>query len=490
MRINIVVALLAALVASGCGGGSSSPQGGIDPGNATGDGAADVLAYGTITRFDSVVANGTVFDSDTATVTMNDAPANLADLRVGHVVAITATTRSQDQNAVAQRIGLLDEVTGPITGLNLANNSFVSLGRTVFFDELTVFENLAYDDLNAGNVVRVIGRNRHQNQVQATHVERIANAYVAGMQMTVKGEISDLDLALMQFRIGSQLCVYSAAMLDLGSADLANGLYVEVSSSTPLAGGSLILDKVQARDRDRDRDRDHQCDSGCEFDLEGFVTEFVSPTDFYVDGAPVTTTSSTVYVNGTESSLALDVLVAVSGTMNDAGVLVADRVVFRLISNIQIEADVEAIDTNDKTVRLLGIEVTTNDFTMFRDISDAALVSFWLDDLAVGDRVEVRAYLAGDVVLATRLERDDAESGVILKAPVEAIARPSVTMLSVTATADDNTVFQNADKEIIDVDEFFDLVEVGSLVRAAGEYNGTALVADSLYIRECQNSCL
>jgi hypothetical protein len=391
---------------------------------------------------------------------------------------------------VAQRIGLLDEVAGPISCLNLVNNSFVSLGRTVFFDELTIFENLAYDDLSAGNVVRVIGRIRHQNQVQATHVERLAIAYVAGMPMTVKGEISDLDLASMQFRIGTQLCDYSAAMLDLGSADLANGLYVDVSSSAPLAGGSLILDRVQARDRDRDRDRDHQCDSGCEFDLEGFITEFVSPTDFYVDGAPVTTTSSTVYVNGTESSLALDVLVAVSGTMNDAGVLVADKIVFRLVSNIQIEADVEAIDTDDRTVRLLGIEVTTDDFTMFRDVSDAAVVPFWLDELAVGDRVEVRAYQAGDTVLATRLERDDAASEVTLKAPVEAIARPSLTMLGVTATADGDTVFQNADKEIIDVDEFFELVEAGSLVRATGEYNGTAILADSLYIRECQNSCL
>ena len=170
--------------------------------------------------------------------------------------------------------------------------------------------------------------------------------------------------------------------------------------------------------------------------------------------------------------------------------LVADKIVFRLMSIIQIEADAEAIDTENATVRLLGIDVTTDDYTMFRDISDAEVVEFWLDDLAIGDRVEVRAYLLGETVMATRLERDDAEALVTLKAPVEGIARPSLTMLGVTVTADENTVYQNAAMEPIDADAFFDLVEVGTLVKAVGEYNGAAITADTLYIRDCQNSCL
>ena len=489
MGNKVLFSLLAAsLLVGGCGdGGGAGPGDGQQP---PPDETTGVVTFGTITRFGSIVANGTVFDCDSASVTMNDSPGNLTDLRVGHVVAITATIRAREQYAVANRIGCLDEDEGPITDIDMANYSFTVLGHTVFFDELTVFENVAYGDLAVGNVVRVMGQQRHQERVQATHVERIANAYAPGMRMEVKGEIADLQPGLMRFRIGTQDCDYSAAMLELGAAELANGLYVEVSSTTPLTNGDLILDRIRARDRDQDRDRDHQCDTGCEFDLEGFITDFVSPTEFYVDDAPVTTTDSTVYVNGTVDTLGVDVRVAVSGTIDDSGVLIASKIVFRLLSIIQIEADAEAIDTANATVRLLGIDVTTDDSTMFRDLSEAAVVEFWLDDLAVGDRIELRAYLQGDTIVATRLERDDAEAKVTLKAPVEAIDRPSLTMLGVTVTAGDNTVYQNAAKEIVDADTFFGLVDLGTLVKASGDYNGSAIVADTLYIRECQNSCL
>lgn len=483
MRKRMLLALAGALLLSACGDGSRDSSDGVQPSD-------EIITFGTVTRFGSVVANGMEFDSDAAAVTMNDQPANPAELRIGHVVAITATVRSQTRERIAHTIGCLDEVEGPVNSINTANNSFVVLGRTVFFDELTVFENLAWEGLAVGNVVRVMGHIRNQERIHATHIERIANAYGAGMHMSVKGQISGLDPGLSRFRIGTQSCDYSTAMLELGGADLANGLYVEVSSASPIADGVLKLDRIQARDRDRDRDRDHLCDGGCDFDLEGYITGFVSPAEFYVDGAAVTTTASTVYVHGTVESLATDVLVAVTGALNEAGVLVADKIVFRLPSIIQIEADAEAVDAVNGSVTLLGIEVAITSTTMFRDVSTAALREFWLDDIGIGDRLEIRAYLDGDTVVAARLERDDAETTVTLKAPVEAIARPGVTLLGVTVTADDDTVFQGADKTVIDEDGFFALVEIGSLVKSVGTYDGTSILADTLFLRECEGSCL
>ena len=90
--------------------------------------------------------------------------------------------------------------------------------------------------------------------------------------------------------------------------------------------------------------RDQTCTSDCNFELEGFVTSFTSATEFEVDGQPVTTTASTTYVNGTVDTLAIDVRLAVNGTLDTNGVLVADQIVFRLPSLIEIEADVEAIN--------------------------------------------------------------------------------------------------------------------------------------------------
>jgi hypothetical protein len=337
-------------------------------------------------------------------------------------------------------------------------------------------------------MVQVSGQWRSQEQIQATHVERKANAYAAGMEMEVKGEISGLNVAAQSFNIGSQSCDYSAASLELGGADLANGLYVEVSSTSPISNGDLILDRIQARDHDRDRDQ--LCDSGCDFDLDGYVTMFVSPTEFEVDDTLVSTTAATTYVHGTIDTLALDVRLAVSGTLDDAGVLIADRIVFHLPSLIEIEADVEAIDIGNATVTVLGVAVTTNESTMFRDDGSAVVREFGLDDLAVGDRIEAHAYLDGSTVVASKLERDEADDGVTLKAPVEAVTRPSVTMLGVTVTSDPDTVFQNTAMEIIDADEFFSIVMTDSLVRAEGSYDGTSILADQLFLRLCESNCL
>ena len=482
MKKRLVFGLIAALSIVGC---SDSTNSDAVPGPEL---TSDIVTVGTITGFGSVKSSGLEFNTDAATVTMDGQPGNLSDLRVGMVVTIRGTVNTQTRAATASAIDFTNDAEGPVMNLNMANHSFSVLGQTVFFDEFTVFDNATIDTLANGNVVQVSGQWRSQERIQATHIERKAHAYAAGMQMEIKGEINGLDIGMRRFNIGTQACDYSAATLELGGANLANGLYVEVFSSSPLSNGDLILDRIQARDRDRDRDQ--LCDGDCELDLSGYITLFVSPAEFEVDGSPVAATDTTVYVNGTAADLALDVKVAVSGTIDTDGVLIADRIVFRVPSVIEIEADVEAIDTTSATTTVLGLVVTTDEGTLFRDHSSADVRDFWLDDLAIGDRVEIRAYLDGDVLLATRLERDDADDGVTLKATVENVARPSVTLLGITVTSDGDTVFQNELQEIIDDDEFFSLVAIDSLVKAEGSYDGTTILAGKLFLRECESDCL
>jgi hypothetical protein len=483
MKRNAIIALIGALSIAGCGGSSTSSPPSPQPVT-----ASDVVVVGTISGFGSVISNGVEFNTDSATVMMDGQPANLADLRVGMVVSIRATLNEGAGSAVASAVHFSDDAEGPISSINMSNNSFVVLGRTVILDELTVIDNATFDNLAAGNVVQVSGQWRSQERIQATHIERKANAYAAGMEMEVKGEINGLDIGTQRFNIGTQACDYSAATLELGGADLADGMYVKVSSTAPMSNGDLILDRIQ--DHDRDRDRDQLCDSDCDFDLDGYVTTFVSPTEFEVDGSPVTTTSSTVYVKGTVDTLALDVKLAVSGTIDADGVLVAERIVFHLPSLIEMKADIEAIDANNAAITVLGIVVTTNESTLFRDHSSVDVREFGLDDLGVGDRVEIRAYLDGNTVVATRLERDDADDGVTLKAPVDSVSQPSVTLLGVTVISDQDTVFQNVTMEIVDADTFFSLVDIDSLVKAEGVYDGTSILASKLFLRECGGSCL
>jgi len=449
----------------------------------------DVVTIGPITGFGSVVAHGVRYDTSSTTVLVNGQPGSLSDLRIGMMVSIRGTVDDDTGAASASEIRFAADIVGPVTSVNRDNGTFVMLGRTIVVDELTVADGDSLDALAAGHVVQVSGQYRSQERIQATHVRRIANEYQAGMQMQIHGEISDLDVGNLRFRIGGQFCDYSGAALELGGANLENGLFVEATSAVPVAGGDMILDRIQAHDRDRDRDQ--LCDSECEFEVEGYITTFVSATEFEVDGQPVTTTGSTVYVNGTVDTLALDVRVAVDGTVDADGLLIADRIVFRLQSLVEIDADIEAIDTVAGSVTVLGIDVYTDDMTMFRDHSAVGVIDFGLDDLVVGDRAEIRACIDGDTVLATRLERDDPDDGVSLMAPVDSIDRPSITLLGVVSTSDQDTVFQNTVKEIIDADTFFGLVEPGSLVKNEGAWSGSAILADKMYLRVCsEDSCL
>ena len=449
----------------------------------------DVVVVGPISAFGSVTVNGAQFDTAAATVTMDGEPGVVSDLKIGMVVTVGGTIDSNTGLAQAGEISFVDDVEGPVTSIDRVANSFVVLGRTVFVDGLTVFEDTTFDDLETGHVVEVSGLWRYEQQIQATFVHHVANQFMAGMTMQVKGEIADLDIGQQRFRIGTQWCDYSAAMLELGGADLANGMYVQVSSTAMIQNGHMMANMVQARDRDRDRYR--LCAGECLYELIGYVTAFETAENFEVDGQAVTTDADTVYVNGTVDTLALDVKVSIDGALNDEGVLVAGRIVFHLPSLIQIKADVQEL-LFFEVVRLLGIDVQTNEFTLFRDHTASGPPTFGFYDLAIGDRLEIRAVLDGDSVIATRLERDDPDDLVTLKALVESVDvdLKSITMLGVRVTSDENTVFQNAAHVEIDAETFFDLVEIDNIVRTEGIYEDDVIKASRMLLRVCTSTCL
>jgi hypothetical protein len=482
MKMSAFFMSLVALAVAACGDSDSfSPT---PPAAET----INVVTTGPISGFGSVVSNGIEFGTDSATILINGDPGGMDDLHVGMIVSIRGTIDVDSGIAEAGEIRFGSDVEGPIAAINSTAGTLSVLGQTVLVDELTMFDETDFDSLAAGNVVRISGQLRSQDRIQATHIHRMALEYQAGMRMQIRGEIEDLDPVTLRFRIGDQVCDYSGATLDLGGSDLADGLYVEVTSATPLGDdGDMILDRIQAKDRDRDRDQ--LCSADCDFELEGFITAFVSATEFDIDGQPVTTTASTEYIKGTVDSLALDTKVAVDGLLDANGTLVADRIVFRLPSMVEIEADVEALDPSAASVTLLGLAVTTTSGTMFRDHSSIAMPAFGYDDLATGDRLEVRAYLDGDLVVATRIERDDADDNVTLRAPVEAIDRPSLALLGVMATSGAETVFQNTTYEVIDADTFFGLVAIGDLVKAEGSYDGSSILAEKMFLRECEEQC-
>jgi len=490
MRNGLTLTMLILLLAAACSGSSSNQA----PVPAPVVDTDDVVVVGPITGFGSVIANGVEFDTAVTTVTIDDQPGTVSDLRIGMVVSIGGTIDSATGLAQASEISFVDDAMGPITSIDRIANSFVVLGRTVFVDELTVFEDTTFEGLEVGHVVEISGLWRHEQQIQAAFVRHVANQFMNGMTMQVKGEIADLDIGQQRFRIGTQSCDYSAATLELGGADLANGMYVQVTSTAMFQNGHMMANMVQARDRDRDRYR--MCVGECLYELIGYVTAINSPTSFEVDGQVVETTEDTVYVNGTADTLALDVKVSIDGTVNDASVLVAQRIVFHVPSLVEIKGNVDALEVVDgiEFVTALGIAVQTNAYTLFRDQTTSGPPTFGFEELFIDDRVEIRAVLLDDdSIIATRLERDDPDDVATLKALVDTFDTDakSITMLGVTVASDANTVFQNAAHIVIDADTFFALVEEGSLVRTEGIYDGVSTIqASKMFLRVCVNNCL
>lgn len=217
---------------------------------------------------------------------------------------------------------------------------------------------------------------------------------------------------------------------------------------------------------------------GDRIEVEGFITRFVSAQDFDVGGIPVTTTGTTTYVGGAAADLGLNVKVEVEGDLNASGVIVATEVDIRRSKAVRVVADADSIDAANNTLVILGIPVTVDVLTRLEDKSDADVDPLTLSDLNVGDYLEIRGseFPAGSgTILATILERDDADTEVELQGFVDTISDPSITILGVTIDTNGATIFRDINDNVISANEFFGLLTTNSLVKAKG-----AEVSDSV----------
>jgi hypothetical protein len=107
-----------------------------------------------------------------------------------------------------------------------------------------------------------------------------------------------------------------------------------------------------------------------------------------------------------------------------------------------------------------------------------------LADINAGDYVEVRGdeFPAGSGdILATILEREDADTEAILQGFVETITDPSFTILGVSVQTGGGTIFRDLNDNVITSANFFDQLTPNSLVKAKGtEVSDTVISADEV----------
>lgn len=455
-------AAAAALIIAGCGGGTGG----------TG------ISFGTITALGSVTVNGVKFSTSGAMIVRDGVPVTQGALRVGMVVTVRGSHSGSSGSAT--RVEVDDAVKGFVEQVVDANH-LVVMGQTVLVDDRTKFEDNFVPAIN--RFVEVHGLVSGDGEIAAGFIEEKTAPFPA---FEVKGFVKNHTAGSTAFQIGNLNVNFTGATIN----DMPNpattswkGLLVEAKGNTctgiaPICG-TLNATKVEpSGPRVQDAD---------EFEIEGFVTSVLSPTEFVVGNQRVVITGSTRFEGGVPEDIAVGVKLEVEGVLS-GGILTASEIEFR--DSIRLEANIATIDlgANSLTLNgLPGITVTTNSLTEFKGEGPIN----GLGDLANDNHVRVRGRLsAGTTVIATEVERTSIapDNRVELQGPIQSIAGATpnqvVTILGVPVNTSTISTFEDVDDNVISRDAFFAQAAVGTLVKAQGHLGVSTVIWDEMELED------
>ncbi len=477
----IMVALSAALVAlPGCGGGGGSDS-------LAGIGGTGKVASGTITGFGSIFVNGIEYNTDSASIVVDESGGSESDLRVGMVVTVTGTV--SDSTGDAASVIYDSQVEGPVSGLagptpGATTRRFTVLGTDVVVDATgTIFDNgtagFSFDTLANGDVVEVSGFLDGLGVLQATYIAKIGALNPGTTEVEFKGTVTGASGPGGTATFGETFTVngISVNIGDANTTDLSDvpggvvtdGMFVEVK------GLWVNANTVNASSIQEEAPR--LGDDGDDVSLEGLVSGFTGDLSaFLVSGRPVDATTATF--EPTSLQLVNDLRVEVEGVINSSGVLVAEKIESRG-GDIEVQAVVTSktvtnTSLNEGSVTLLlvantqQLTVQTDSRTRFEDETDA-VDSLRLADIGSGDYLEVRGFLDDTgAVMASAINRDD-ESGedVVLQGPVSSsVTDTSITILGVTfSTQIGTTQFEDLLGQSVTSSTFYGALSIGTLVK-------------------------
>src|SRR5215469_7332453 len=472
LRSFLVAAAIVALTVS-CGGGGSSA-------NNSSSGMSTVMSTGVITGFGSIFVNGIHFQTSGATIRKNGQVVDQSQLAVGEVAFVKGQANESDETGNADEVDVDESVVGPISALDITNGLVTVLAQTVKINGGTSFSKdiqpADITGLKVGDTIRVDGMYDSTGTIVATRIERGSASAV----LQVVGTVSGLNSASHTFMINALIVDYSSATLTgFASGGPNNGDTVEVQG-TSFNDATKTLSATSVARKQSDHE---EADDKTDIEREGLITRFASATDFDVAGQPVTTTSSTIYKDGSAANLALNVKVEVEGVLNSSNVLVASVVSFEHNGSVELQSQVTAVNATAGTLALLGVSITVNSMTRFEDDSSAHIQNFGLSSVSVGDTVKVRGYenpAGSGMVLATRLEREPPTATVIVQGPFVAAAPPDFTVLGITVDAS-SAMISNGEDGTLTLAEFLTKA-VGHSVKVEGSLSGTVVTASRIRI--------
>ncbi|MCW8935703.1 MAG: DUF5666 domain-containing protein [Gammaproteobacteria bacterium] len=439
-KTYLLASALGALIVTACDGGG---------GGLAGIGGSGYISSGTVTSFGSVFVNGVEFETDSSTFEIEDASGSQQDLRIGMVVQVAGSINADGITGNATHIKYADDLQGPVNVLSSSADvkTLTVLGKTVVISRTnTAFEgaNFSFASVSNNNVIEVSGFYDELGHLQASYVELKASSFNAASIFEIKGVISNLsgtDFVVQGVNINAA----SANLNDLPNG-FQNDLLVEVKGTYNSGLNTIIATEVEAEDNSL-------IDDGSEVEIEGFITRFVSISDFDISGYKVNAVNAEL----TPSTLVLKegVKVEVEGAINN-GVLIASEVEIRG-GSAEVSARVNTKNTanNSFTVEvfsgasLINVQLTSSTLTEDEVGGDDILL---LSELNEGDFVNVRGFESGEsTITATRVKRESEVKEVELQGVVTAqITDSNITVLGVVFPVSDSTDYEGANEMTLD----------------------------------------
>jgi hypothetical protein len=512
------VLVVAVLTAAGCGGSSgggdsvSPPPTTTPPPPTTPPPSGGIIRTGVavgagpITGFGSIIVNGITYDTSSATFTRDDNPSSQEDFKVGETVIVKGTIEDDNTGAVAETVELDEIVEGPVSSIN----EFGVL--TVLGQAVTISLDTAVDDSCPASLddpgiaaVEVYGTVDGNGSIAATRIE--CKTALEVDEYEVNGTVSNLNAGNFTFSINGLQVDYSSAVIDDnfpgGTSAISDGDPVEVKGlpanfddgvTPPVLGASKVEYKGGVL---AGNEGDH-------YEVEGFISDFVSATQFNVRVGSlviaVTTTDSTVYEGGTSADLGNNLKVEVEGDLNSSDQLQATKIEIKTSTNVRVVGLVDSVSTANSTITILGITVNTaTTTTQFEDKSDARTEPFGIGDVSVGNYIEARGQeLPEGQITAFRIERDDPDPDTELRGFTEPASivtdsgasdyRDSFRVLGVTIDMSSVEVYRDTNDLAISADQFWSVIEIeaaggnGYLVdiKGAEQTDGTTLLAQEV----------
>lgn len=318
---------------TGCGGGGASSIAGLSSGG-TGS-----FTSGVIMGLGSIIVNGIRYNNDAAQLISRDDGTSLnAILSLGMVVSIqgSAVTPAATTNglatAVASKISLGSEWTGPIANINVGSSTFTVFGNTVDILNTTIFSGVATDKsgLTGAAYAEIYGFvDSSTGHLQATH---IATTNTQPSYYKTSGVISAL-IANTSFHVGNTTILFNSSTPSTGT--LSAGTQVRVQLSTTAVGASWSATNIQAVTSPL---RELNISDNDESEIHGTISSYITANSFYVNGIPVNASGISNF-----NAPAAGTTVEVQGTVIN-GVVVATSITAKTVNQLDAE-DFEFVGT-------------------------------------------------------------------------------------------------------------------------------------------------